>query len=58
VEGIGGGGFKTHEGASTMVLLPLIRSPVDVVPVADIMAELVEGFGAALRATAGRYLPS
>ena len=30
VEGIEGGGFKTPEGASTMVLLPLIRSHVDV----------------------------
>ena len=30
VEGIEGGGFKTPEGASTMVLLPLIRSQVDV----------------------------
>jgi enoyl-[acyl-carrier protein] reductase II len=30
VEGIEGGGFKTAEGASTMVLLPLIRSKVDV----------------------------
>ena len=30
VEGIEGGGFKTAEGASTMVLLPLIRSHVDV----------------------------
>jgi enoyl-[acyl-carrier protein] reductase II len=30
VEGIEGGGFKTAEAASTMVLLPLIRSQVDV----------------------------
>jgi enoyl-[acyl-carrier protein] reductase II len=30
VEGIEGGGFKTPEGASTMVLLPLIRAHVDV----------------------------
>ena len=30
VEGIEGGGFKTPEGASTMVLHPLIRSHVDV----------------------------
>ena len=30
VEGVEGGGFKTGEGASTMVLLPLIRSKVDV----------------------------
>lgn len=30
VEGIEGGGFKTAEAASTMVLLPLIRSKVDV----------------------------
>jgi enoyl-[acyl-carrier protein] reductase II len=30
VEGVEGGGFKSGNGASTMVLLPLIRSAVDV----------------------------
>ena len=30
VEGVEGGGFKSGEGASTMVLLPLVRSKVDV----------------------------